>query len=421
MRFDTIIIGGGLSSLVCGITLQRAGKRCLIVSAGQNALHFSSGTFGLLGRLPDGAAVRKPLEALPSLPGEHPYSKIGVHKVAEYAAKVPGFFESCGVRLHSVVSDSSSVVNGFRLTPMGTFMSAWLAMEDVTLLPSKDELMWKNALIVNFHGFLDFNAGFIAEGLGKRGVSTRVETVSIEDVESLRANPTEMRSVGIARMMGKESNWKEFASKVRGLFSGEDLVIVPAVFGFNHGVVVGWLREMIPSEVMFVGTMPPSVPGIRAQILLKKAFEAAGGTFLSGDTALDPSFEGDLVSGIHTVNLGSIALSADNYVLASGNLFGKGLEATPDSVIEPVFGLDTAFPTDRSSWCDEEFFARQEYAGFGVSCDDSFKALRDGRPLGNLYVAGSQVGGCNPLYEGCGAGLAIMTAMSVADSIMEGR
>ena len=49
MKYDVVLIGGGLSSLVCGISLQRAGKRCLMVSGGQNALHFSSGAFGLLG------------------------------------------------------------------------------------------------------------------------------------------------------------------------------------------------------------------------------------------------------------------------------------------------------------------------------------------------------------------------------------
>ena len=96
MRFDTIIIGGGLASLVCGIKAQRAGQKCLIVSAGQNALHFSSGTFGLLGRLEDGTEVSEPLKALSFLAKNHPYSKIGVEKVSEYVSGIPEFFDSWG-------------------------------------------------------------------------------------------------------------------------------------------------------------------------------------------------------------------------------------------------------------------------------------------------------------------------------------
>lgn len=423
MRFDTIIIGGGLSSLVCGIMARKAGQSCLIVSAGQNALHFSSGTFGLLSKLPDGTEVSEPLKALSFLPSSHPYSKIGVDKVAEYSSATVGFFESCGIGLHPapVEGEGGFPANGYRLTPMGTFKPAWLAMEGVTLLPSKDEISWKKALIVNFSGFLDFNSLFIAEGLGKKGVDCRVERVALEEVERIRKNPTEMRSVGIARVMGKEKNWKEFGSKVKELCQGEDLVILPDVFGLDDRIVTKWLGEMIPAEVMFVGTMPPSVPGIWAQMRLKKTFESLGGTFLSGDVAINPVFDEDRVVAVHTANLGSIELRADNFVLASGGLFGKGLDASPQKLSEPVFGLDVDCPADRSRLCDEDFFAPQGFAGIGVSCDDSFRPFRNGRIVENLYVVGSEVGGCDSLYEGSGAGVAIMTAMSVAESIISGR
>lgn len=97
MKFDTVIIGGGLSGLLCGIRLQKAGKKCAIVSAGQSAIHFSSGSFDLLGRLPDGTAVENPLEALSGLNPDHPYSLLGKEKVCRYAEQAPLFLESCGV------------------------------------------------------------------------------------------------------------------------------------------------------------------------------------------------------------------------------------------------------------------------------------------------------------------------------------
>lgn len=416
MKFDVVLIGGGLSSLVCGIRLQSEGKKCLIVSAGQNALHFSSGAFGLLGRLPDGTEVTEPLKAMASLPEEHPYSKIGVARVSEYAASVPGFFSGCGIDLHPV--SGASPRNGYRVTALGTLKPAWLAMKEVTLLASKDERIGGKALIVNFPGFLDFNTRFIAEGLEKRGTECRVESVRLEEIENLRKNPAEMRSVNIARVMGREENWKEFARKVREMLKGEDAVILPEVFGFEDPVIMKWIGEMIPVRVVFIGTTPPSVPGIRTQRALKKAFETAGGTFLTGDEATEPQFDGDRVASIRTANLGDIRIAADYFVLASGNLFGKGLVASPDKVGEPVFGLDVDYPLERKDWYDENFFARQNYTGFGVKTDSDFRAFRDGALLRNLYVIGSEVGGCNPLAEGSGAGVSIMTAFRAADSIL---
>ena len=86
MKFDTIIIGGGLSGLVAGIDLSRKGQKCLIVSSGQSALHFFSGSFELYGM---GSETFKAMEYL--LP-QHPYSMIGLENVKVLADKVKPFF-----------------------------------------------------------------------------------------------------------------------------------------------------------------------------------------------------------------------------------------------------------------------------------------------------------------------------------------
>lgn len=416
MRFDTVIIGGGLSSLVCGIRLQKAGRKCLIVSSGQNALHFSSGTFGLLSRLPDGTPVDRPLKAMEELPSGHPYSKIGIEAVRSYLAQVPPFFKDCGIELYHGADEEA---NGYRMTPSGSLKPAWFSLTDNTLNSSADVRFEGKALIVNFAGFLDFNTSFVAAGFEKRGASCRIETVRHPAVERLRVNPSEMRSVNIARVMDREDNWKQFVNLVKEKMHGEDMVILPEVFGFGNPSVMLWICEMIPAKVIFVGTMPPSVPGMRAQLLLKKAFEEAGGTFLPGDEAVSAEVEDGRISCIRTANLGKVRLESDCFVLASGNLFGKGLVTTPERVYEPVFGLDVEYPSDRTLWYDSDFSSRQEYLGFGVRTDSSFRALRGGEVVPNLFVIGSELAGCNTLAEGSGAMVAILSALKVSDEILQ--
>ena len=80
MKFDTIIIGGGLAGLTAGIELSRKGQKCLIVSSGQSALHFFSGSLELC------SLADNPFEAIATLGAEHPYSKIGLENVKEMSA-----------------------------------------------------------------------------------------------------------------------------------------------------------------------------------------------------------------------------------------------------------------------------------------------------------------------------------------------
>ena len=163
MKFDVVIIGGGLAGLTCGIRLQGMGVKCAVVSAGQSALHFSSGSFDLLNKLPDGSDVVNPLKSAEKLDAVHPYGKIG-GSLEFYAAEAKKQLIESGV----VVSGDASA-NTYRITPMGTLKPTWLTMEDFLSLPDRDSLPGRKILIVNVAGFLDFNTKFIADSFEKRG------------------------------------------------------------------------------------------------------------------------------------------------------------------------------------------------------------------------------------------------------------
>ena len=415
MRFDTIIIGGGLAGLVCGIKLQKAGKKCAIISAGQSAMHFSSGTFDLLGRLPDGTEVVSPLEAMESLPSEHPYSVIGTEKVAEYAGQANDFFAGCGIE---VSGDASR--NTWRVTPTGERKASWLTLGDYTPLTSKDEKIGKKALIVNILGYLDFNTKFLADSFEKQGTECRIAAIKLEEMERLRKNPSEMRATNIARVMDRDGIWEKAAEQIKTLLKDEDVVVLPAVFGLKKGSVVEKVREAIGIKTMFVATMPPSVPGIRTQMTLKAEFEKAGGRFFLGDTVIESATdENGNIRNVATVNFNDIRMEADDFVLATGSFFSKGLIATPEKVYEPVFGIDLTYSEGRENWFNTNFWEKQNYISFGAKIDADLNASIDGKKIGNLYAIGSVIGGTNALYEGCGGGVAIVTALAAAARILE--
>ncbi len=414
MRFDTVIIGGGLAGLVCGIRLQKAGRSCAIVSAGQSAMHFSSGTFDLLGRMADGTPVDSPLKAMKDLNAGHPYSILGRRTVEKYAEEAPAFFGGCGVNVSGNAEE-----NSWRISPTGERRPAWLTLSDFTPLKSKDEKIGNKALIVNILGYLDFNTKFLADSFEKQGTVCRIASIKLEEMERLRKNPSEMRSTNIARVMDRDGVWEKAAAQIRELVRDEDVVVLPAVFGLRDASVIESLRNAIGVKTMFIATMPPSVPGIRTQMTLKAEFENAGGRFLLGDSVTEAEFNGDgTVKCVRTANFGDISIYADNFVLATGSFFSKGLIATPDTVYEPVFGIDLLFEEKRDGWFDRNFWKRQNYISFGAKVDGRLNASIGGVTVSNLYAIGSILGGCNTLYEGCGGGVAVISAMAAADMIL---
>ena len=415
MRFDVIIIGGGLAGLTCGLRLQKNGKKCAIISAGQSAMHFSSGTFDLLGRLPDGTEVENPSAAIASLGKDHPYTVLGSEKVMKYAKEAPAFLESCGLKV-----SGSAEKNSWRITPTGERKPSWLTLDDFTPLASKDEKIGDKALIVNILGYLDFNTKFLADSFERQGTKCRIVSIRLDEMERLRKNPSEMRATNIARVMDRDGVWEKAAEQIREKLQGEDVIVLPAVFGLKDHEVVGKLRQACGVKTMFVATMPPSVPGIRSQMTLKTEFEKAGGRFCLGDTVTDADFDEDgKVKSVGTANFGDIRIFADDFVLASGSFFSKGLVATPEKVTEPIFGVDLTYMEGRENWFDMNFWNRQNYISFGAAIDSNLNAAIEGRTVGNLYAIGSLIGGSNTLYEGCGGGIAMITAMAAADNILE--
>ncbi|MDE5875536.1 MAG: FAD-binding protein, partial [Muribaculaceae bacterium] len=138
MRFDTIIIGGGLSGLVSAIECAHSGRKTAVVSAGQSALHFWSGSFELLGQAGGKTVIDNPLGCIGILPEHHPYRVIGTDRLRTLLSKVPPMLAEAGLK-----SSGSLDRNHLRLTPLGFMKPAWLTLGDYVAFEAGRPLPWK--------------------------------------------------------------------------------------------------------------------------------------------------------------------------------------------------------------------------------------------------------------------------------------
>lgn len=419
MKFDSIIIGGGLSGLVCGIEMQKKNKSCAIVSSGQSALHFSSGSFDLLNALPTGELVDSPLESIHALIDaypQHPYAKIGKDKIDVYAMYGEQLLREVGVDMQG-----NAEKNHYRITPMGFLKPTWLTGTEFAIGRNKEKLPWGSVALFNFTGFTDFYPQFIANELVKAGVNVGVFELDFPFMDSLRHNPSELRSANIARLFDNFAFLKELADKLIERGYGYEVVILPACIGLNSSYTVSRLSKMISKTVRMIATFPPSVAGIHYQQTFRKYFESIGGVYMLGDKVERGCIENSRISKVYTTNHGDIPLIGDSIVLATGSFFNKGLVASPRCVYEPVFGLDTDFVEGRENWYNPDVYERHNYQSFGVKTNNLLQGMIKGAVVENLYVSGAILSGFNPVKEGCGAGVSILSALYIADIIVNNR
>ena len=376
MKFDTVIIGGGLAGIMAGIRLQGASRQTAIVSAGQNALHFFSGSFESLKEAPSG---------------------------------MKEIFSSAGIDIH--------YEDGVRLMPLGSFREAALSLGDVSIF--EKPAFAEKVLIVNLPEYHDFFASFIAEGFEKQGITCSIKALSLPELKDLEQSPSEMRSVQIARIMDRCID--KVIKEIRLLLCDEDAVVLPQVFGLKDASIPGKLRREIPAKVVFAGTLPPSVPGIRTQMLLKRHYESLGGIFFAGDEVLHTHVHEGVAHSVATRNMDSHYLEASSFILATGSYFSKGLRSNPFGITEPLFGLDVEFSPERSAWYNPSFKEEQPYMNYGVTTDASLHGVRGGEPMKNVYAIGSVLGGTRSAEFGTGAGLAVRTALAACEQILSGK
>jgi len=359
----------------------------------------------------DGKSVTNPLEGMKTLSSEHPYSKIG-SDVESLISEFYAILKEIGIK----ASGDASKLH-YRLTPLGEVKPAWLTLDEFMTLPTADKLPYNKVVIFNLAGFLDFYPQFLAAGLSKLGVKSQSYVLTAPLFERLRKSTTEMRGPNIARVIDRET-LDVLANEINRKSADAEVVLMPAIVGMCDTKDVEYLRSRVKLPLYFISTVPISVPGLRMQQQFKDYFTRLGGVYMLGDSVNGGSIENSELKYVTTVNHEDERFYADNFVIATGSFISRGLVSTFDRVYEPLFNLDVVYDENRPSWSEKNIYEHQKFMNYGLSTDDKFRVRRNGEALTNLYASGSILANQNPMENGCGAGVAILSALKVASTII---
>jgi glycerol-3-phosphate dehydrogenase subunit B len=414
---DVLVVGGGLAGLTSALAAARAGAHVRLVAHKQSTLRHASGLIDVLGYAPDGdGPLADPFAAIPGLPEEHPYSTVGVDSVRDALAlfddAVPGY-EGSHTDRNALVPTHGGTVKPTARYPAGA--AAGVASDD------------RDALLVGFDALVDFDAPQAAAHLDAAGVPFDVRGATIEFPGDLRADAKVTRYANLldenAAVAGSEQPVRTaLAERVAAEMDGESRVGFPAVLGDDRAASVrDALADRLGAAVFEVPMGPPSLPGLRLEDALFDALDDAGASIETGNPVVDHE-GGDRVERVVVEKQGArVPYTADEYVLATGGLVGKGVESDREAVREPVFDCHVPHSDDRYDWFADETFGDHAFARFGVPTDGDLRPVDEsgGVEFENLRAAGAVLGGYDFAAEKSGSGVSIATGYAAGRAAAE--
>ncbi|WP_135302810.1 glycerol-3-phosphate dehydrogenase subunit GlpB [Haloarcula amylovorans] len=415
---EVLVVGGGLAGLTSALTAAREGADVRLLSYKQSTLRQASGLVDLLGYTPDGdGPLTDPYSAIADLPESHPYSTVGVETVREAMALFDDVtdYEGGHTDTNALLPTHGGTVKPTARYPQSA--AAGLASDD------------RDVLLVGIESMTDFDAPHVAAHLEAAGVPFDVRGETIQFPGDLRADAKVTRYAKLldtdseVAVRGRKRPAREaLAQRVNPLIEDEERVGFPAILGDDHpGAIRQALSEQMGVDVFEVPMGPPSLPGLRLEDRLFAALDAAGANIETGNPVV--AYEGDRhVERVFVEKNGAkIPYSAEQFVLATGGLVGKGIESDREGVSEPVFDCHVPHPENRYDWFDTEVFGDHRFAGFGVETDGRMRPLAaDGdAEFENVRAAGSVLGGYDFAAEKSGGGVSIATGYAAGTNAAE--
>jgi len=413
IREDVIVIGGGLAGSIAAIEAAETGASVRLVTYKKSTLRHASGLIDILGYNGSDDPIADPFSAVDDLPEEHPYSVAGETAIRDGLDR---FDEIVGDSYQGSHTDTNALIPTFggAVKPTARYPSAAAAG-----IASDERPM----LIVGFEEMTEYNGGMLADHLEDAGVPFDAEGVECNFPGSY-ANDSRVTRLA-KRLDGNEDVEYEgrtmgareaLAEQVKPHLGDAERVGLPAFLGDEHTADVRTdLERHLGVDVFEIPMGPPSYPGMRLADRLKEAVDEAGVRISSGNPVVDYEVKDGKLTAVIVDSKGrEVPFHADEFVLATGGLVGKGIDSgREEGVTEPIFDCHIPHPEDRYDWFDKQAFADQPFAHFGVRVDETMRPLTaDEAPeFTNLRAAGAVIGGADTVAEKSQSGVSLATAV----------
>lgn len=423
MKYDVIVMGAGLSGLMAAKEAVESGLNTLILGKGMGMMNTLPGAIDLLGYYP-GDNTRVQEEVHPGLrklihdQPDHPYARVGINDIERALGSFSTLFNP-----ESYYYTGAPGRNTVLPTGVGSVRPSYLVPS--TMIAGK-KIFNEPTLLVGFHGFGNFYPAYAVrnlESLRVRAGHVRVRDGEIE-VADIGGRRTFTAS-SLAVQFGEEGFRERVAGRIKTIVDGEKLIGFPAVLGLENAERVRLdMEARIGSQVFELPILPPSIPGMRLFEIFQKKLRAKGARMIVGFEVVSAIRKNGSCKGLALKTpSGERIHEADSFVLATGGLFGGGLRAQHDRIVEPIFNLPVAQPEGRKAWFRDELLGRGSHpiSKAGVRTNSRLNPVDEkGRVvLENLFAVGSILGDHDPTREKSGTGVAIATGYKAIRNLVE--
>jgi glycerol-3-phosphate dehydrogenase subunit B len=404
-----IVVGAGLSGLFASHLAQRQGSQLTNISQGRGAWDLFHGCIDIWKQA-------TPTRALNKLRSSHPYALAGMDALRAGIDAFTLLMERTGYPYHGELSQHILLPQAGGTVRKTSFVPEGLIHGD---LRSGEPFV-----AASIPGLDDFSAEYLLTASYDTGIPCE-GIVELPIPESMkRTYPT---SLSLAQMFDQIETLpvilEEWADRVHGL----PRLAFPAALGFErHPEVLRVFQEVLKVSIFEIPAMPPSVPGLRIERILRNDLLRNRINLLEGKRAIgliDGRSGGRLVAGIQIERGGNpTTVDADAVILATGGFLNGGLVSSHDGrVQESVFDLPLSADPARDHWTRESFLSTQPYAGFGVLVDESMRPRgADGSAIfENLFACGGIIAGSDREIEGSRQGIDLATAYRAVQAAVQ--